>query len=69
MVESANQKTKANAILQFSPRDIRYVFVKADSDVPDMVDFIYTQMRHLIASDQQMLMSRVVSLESLRDDL
>jgi hypothetical protein len=45
------------------------VFVKADSDVPDMVDFIYTQMRHLIASDQQMLMSRVVSLESLRDDL
>lgn len=68
-VESANQLTKANAMLQFSPRDVRYVFVKADSDIPDMVDFIYTQMRHLIASDQQMLMSRVVSLESLRDDL
>lgn len=68
-VESANTLTKAHAMLQFSPRDIRYIFVKADSDVPDMVDFIYTQLRHLIASDQQMLMSRVVSLESLRDDL
>jgi hypothetical protein len=68
-IEAANQLTKMHAMLQFSPRDIRYVFVKEDSDIPDMVDFIYTQMRHLIASDQQMLMSRVVSLESLRDDL
>lgn len=68
-VESSNSLTKQHAILQFGARDIRYIFVKADSDVPDMVDYIYTKMRHLIASDQQILMSRVVSLESLRDDL
>ena len=68
-VESVNQLTKAHATLEFGPRDVRYIFVKADSDVPDMVDFIYTQLRHLIAADQQMLMTRVVSLESLRDDL
>lgn len=68
-VNAENALTKQHAMLRFSPRDIRYIFVKEDSDVPDMVDFIYTKLRHLIASDQQMLMSRVVSLESLREDL
>lgn len=68
-LDAANALTRQHAMLEFSPRDIRYIFVKADSDIPDMVDFIYVNLRHHISSDQQMLMSRVVSLESLRHDL
>lgn len=64
-----NNLTKCHAMLKYNPRDIRYIFVKSDSDIPEVINFIFTQLGHLLVSDQKILMSRVVSLESLSDDL
>lgn len=66
--ESANEKVSKYA-LQFVPSDIRYLFVKADSDIPALVDFINTKLGHFPHNDLKILTSRIVSLETLHVDL
>lgn len=68
-LDEANERTKSDAMLRFNSRDIRYIFVKSDSDIPDVINFISSELDQIIASDQKILMSRVLSLESLREDL
>ncbi|HEY0842611.1 abortive infection system antitoxin AbiGi family protein [Methylotenera sp.] len=66
---SANEKTREHCVIKFGPRDIRYVFVKSDADIPDIVNFIQVELDQYPGVDQKILMSRVVSLESLSADL
>ncbi|SFU26698.1 abortive infection system antitoxin AbiGi family protein [Paraburkholderia aspalathi] len=65
----ANNKTKENCMLEFGPRDIRYIFVKSDSDIPEIINFIQKDLDRHPLNDLKILMSRVVSLESMSDDL
>ena len=51
------------------PNDIKYIFVKSDSDIPNIVNFIQSELDNYPGVDQKILMSRVVSLESLHQDL
>lgn len=67
--EEANNKTKEHCTIRFNPRDIKYIFVKTDADIPDIINFIQSGFDGCLAVDQKILMSRVVSLESLRVDL
>ena len=69
LLEHCNQDTKTNCSLPFSPSDVRYIFVKTDDDIPGLVTFIDSQLGHLAGNDQKKLMSKIVSLESLREDL
>ena len=67
-------KEKANTIvseyaLKFVPSDIRYLFVKSDSDIPALVDFINTELGHFPHNDLKILTSRIVSLQTLHVDL
>jgi len=55
--------------LQFSPGDIRYIFVKNESDIPGLVDFITNSLGKYPLNDLKILQSRIVSLAMLRDDL
>lgn len=55
--------------LEFSPSDIRYIFVKDDSDIPGLVDFINGNMGSYPLNDLKILLSRIVSLDALRLDL
>ena len=68
-LESANKGTKKHCVIGFGPKDIRYLFVKSDADIPDIVTFIQGELDHFTGADQKILMSRVVSLESLSSDL
>ncbi|WP_084084767.1 abortive infection system antitoxin AbiGi family protein [Cupriavidus sp. USMAA2-4] len=67
--DRANAKTREGCMLRFGPKDVRYIFVKSDSDIPDVVNFIHAHMDRYTGSEQKILMSRVVSLESLSEDL
>jgi hypothetical protein len=69
LLESYNQETKSKCSLIISPGDIKYIFVKKDSDIPDIINFIQTELDHYSSSDLKILMSRVVSLESISSDL
>ncbi|HHE0528746.1 TPA: abortive infection system antitoxin AbiGi family protein [Vibrio parahaemolyticus] len=55
--------------LQFTPSDIRYIFVRSDNDIPVLVDFIYQCLGQYPHNDLKILMSRIVSLDTLKLDL
>lgn len=68
-LDEQNNNTKENTPLKFTPKDIKYIFVKTDSDIPDMINFIQTDLDFYPSADLKILMSRVVSLESIQLDL
>jgi len=68
-LKAANDLTKKHSSLQFSPRDVKYIFVKNDADIPDIINFIQNDLDLNLAADLKVLMSRVVSLESIQGDL
>lgn len=55
--------------LKFTPKDVKYIFVKSDSDIPDIINFIQSDLGDFPHSDIKILMSRVISLESISRDL
>ncbi|KKK56704.1 hypothetical protein LCGC14_3061870, partial [marine sediment metagenome] len=67
--ETANSLTKRHCSIKFGPKDIKYIFVKTDADIPDIINFIQVELDQYPGVDQKVLMSRVVSLESLSADL
>lgn len=64
-----NQSSKEHSSLKFTPKDVKYIFVKNDSDIPDMINFIQTDLDHYPSADLKVLMSRVISLESIQLDM
>lgn len=68
-LEKANSSTRENCMLTFTPQDIRYIFVKSDADIPEIVNFIQTSMDNFPSADLKVLLSRVTSLESISEDL
>lgn len=66
--DKANKKLES-AALEISPSDIKYIFVKADSEIPRMVDFINNNLGGFPLNDVKILQSRIVSLETLNSDL
>lgn len=55
--------------LEFIPSDIRYIFVENDADIPELVDFINSELDHFLAFDLKIMLTRIVSLETLRRDI
>ena len=59
----------AGSALKFTPNDVRYIFVKNDHEVPVVFDFLQMHMGHFSMNDVKILISRIVSLETLKRDL
>ena len=68
-LESSNQNTKAHCMLRITPSDIKYIFVKSDSDIPSIINYIQTELDSSRSVDLKILMSRVTSLESISKDV
>ncbi|MFS1977193.1 abortive infection system antitoxin AbiGi family protein [Vibrio splendidus] len=68
-LETENNKTKMHCSLKIAPQDIRYIFVKSEADIPDMVNFIQTELDYYPSSDVKILISKIVSLDSLTEDI
>ncbi|WP_444933598.1 abortive infection system antitoxin AbiGi family protein [Microbulbifer sp. JTAC008] len=66
--ERANKEIEKFS-LEMSPSDIKYIFVRSDSDIPQLVDFINTELGRFPLNDLKILLSRIVSLETLKKDL
>ncbi|WP_148300815.1 abortive infection system antitoxin AbiGi family protein [Shewanella marina] len=69
LLEKENLKTKEHYSVKISPSDIKYLFVKTDSEIPDLINFIQTELDHFASSEVKILMSRVVSLETISRDM
>lgn len=68
-LQSANQIAKEKATLQFTPKDVRYLLVRSDADIPNLVDFINTSMDRHPAADLKVLLTRIVSLDTIHRDI
>ena len=55
--------------LQYTPNDVRYIFVKMDHEIPAVFDFIQTKLGRFPMNDLKILTSRIVSLETIARDL
>ncbi|MCP4801102.1 MAG: hypothetical protein GY893_14265 [bacterium] len=55
--------------LEIAPTDIKYIFVKSDTDIPRIIDFINNKLGDFPLKDLKILQSRVVSLETLSCDI
>lgn len=64
-----NEKTSQYCRLKFTPKDIKYIFVRSDKDIPEVINFIQTSLDCYPHADTKILMSRVTSLESIQDDV
>jgi hypothetical protein len=68
-LEEEDARTKAACMLRFAPSDVKYIFVPTDADIPAVINYIQTELDFYPSADLKVLMSRVTSLESVRDDL
>lgn len=68
-LDRENQMTSQHCRLRFTPRDIRYIFVRSDADIPEIINFIQTKLDHYPHADTKVLMSRVTSLDSIQGDV
>ena len=68
-LEPLNIKSKQMHSLKFAPSDIKYLFVKSDSDIPDLINFIQAELDHYSSSEIKILMSRIISLETISSDM
>jgi len=64
-----NDTLRTKALLRFSPNDIRYIFVKADADIPPLVDFMNKELGKLSVIEMKILTTRITSLEHIEKDI
>jgi len=67
--EEKNNKLQVEAVLRFTPSDVRYLFVPRDADIPPLVDFINTRLAAFPLADLKILLTRITSLEHIRKDI
>lgn len=64
-----HNKAMENHKLEFLPSDVKYIFVKQDSDIPEIVDFINNNLGRYPLNDLKILSSRIISLDTVAVDL
>ena len=67
-LQNQNLITKRDASLKFEPLDIKYIFVPEDSNIPTIINKINTIFKDCPDDERLLLLSRVISLETIRKD-
>lgn len=69
ILDDQNSKSKSFYSLVIQPSDIRYLFVRHESDIPGLANFIHSKLEHYSNADVKILTSKIMSLETIRRDL
>ena len=67
-LDSLNQSV-ASQKLEFLPTDVRHIFVKEDGEIPEIFDFIQTDLGQWPLNDIKILTTRITSLQTLSKDV
>jgi hypothetical protein len=62
-------KSVESSKLEFLPSDVKYIFVKSESEIPDLFDFIEQKLGHWPHNDIKILLTRITSLDTLSRDV
>ncbi len=65
-----NEKIKQLCSLTFTPKDVKYIFVEKEDDIPEIINYIQAEpsLGKYPSNDLKILMSRVISLEDIMND-
>lgn len=69
-IEKANAKMKKSK-LNFSARDIKYIIVKSEKEIPDFVKYIEEDLADRFPSEKErkLLVSKLISVDQIEDDV
>lgn len=67
-LQDSNIVTKKVASLNFEPSDIKYIFVPEDSNIPTIINKINTIFTNYPEHERLLLLSKVISLDTIRKD-
>ena len=67
-LQDSNIVTKKVASLKFKPSDIKYIFVPKDSNIPTIINKINTIFTNYPEHERLLLLSKVISLDTIRKD-
>ena len=69
-VEKANIMMKKNT-LSFSARDIKYIIVKSEKEIPDFVEYIEKDLANRFPNEKErkLLVSKLISVDQIEDDM
>ncbi len=68
-LSESNAKAQKLGCLKFAPSDVRYIFVKSDSDIPRLVDYINQKLERHSSRHLKILTTRITSLEHIDKDV
>jgi hypothetical protein len=68
-MKKAEQDTKKYSLLKMSPKDIKYIFVETENDIPEIIEFIQSKLVKYEKTERDILMSRVISIERINEDI
>ena len=70
LLSRTNTKMTADENLNFSAKDIKYIIVKTEREIPEFVDFIENDLEdQFTSSERKLLVSKLISVEQIKDDL
>lgn len=67
-LDSANTLMSEKYRVRINPANIKYLLVSTDNEIPDLVNFIESELDRFTARDIKMLITRISSFESIQDD-
>lgn len=69
-LEKENKKIADSKPLTFAARDIKYIIVKKEKEISSFADFIISNLKkEFIESERNLLISKLISVEQIRDDM
>jgi hypothetical protein len=69
IIEEANAERRKDGMLKFSLSDVRYLLVEKTSDIPILVDFIYTKLAHFSNDELKIFVTKIVSFDEIIKDI
>lgn len=67
-LDEYNSKAKEYK-LEFAPEDVKYIFVPKEDDIPDIANCISEEFDQSNKNQSQILISKIISLDTIRSDL
>lgn len=67
--DQANNLVAKHCALSFKPQDVKYLFVENESDIPDLVNYINSQLSRYPQRDVQTLITRIISQDTIKNDI
>ncbi|MDD2468393.1 MAG: abortive infection system antitoxin AbiGi family protein [Desulfobulbus sp.] len=65
----ANNLAKKHDTLSFTPENVKYLFVKDETDIPELVNFINSELNMFPQRDVQTLLTRIISQDTIKNDI